>query len=247
MSLYSTLSDDFYVNMNLNTEMALPVGRETTLSFFERVRKQYSTMRNFYTRDNGDHVLEEDKDQGHQRWLTLEPRRICSGYINPDDVDDAFEQHKLVLELVPYMLSVSSLDCEALDYMMGFDFNYRGNHDELVADALGVSSALDGLLEIPGRQVLNFEPTMTIALEETCRRQARLLIETRTNAYQVRRSDYPEEHISVFFTVRQYGSLESDTSYEETLAELKAQCESLLEKYVIDQVLRPLQQAISAK
>jgi hypothetical protein len=247
MSSYSSLADDFYVNMNLNTEMALPAGRDTTLSFFERVRKQYSTMRNFYTRENGDHVLEEDKDQGHQRWLTLEPRRICSGYINPGDVDDAFEQHKLVLELVPYMLSVSSLDCEALDYMMGFDFNYRGNHDELVAEALGVSSALDGLLDIPGRQVLNFEPTMTIALEETCRRQARLLIETRTNAYQVRRGDYPEEHISVFFTVRQYGSLESDTSYEETLAELRTQCEALLEKHVIDQVLRPLQQAISTK
>ena len=75
MSSYSTLADDFYINMNLNTEMALPAGRDTTLSFFERVRKQYSTMRNFYTRDNGDHVLEEDKDQGHQRWLTLEPRR----------------------------------------------------------------------------------------------------------------------------------------------------------------------------
>ena len=94
---------------------------------------------------------------------------------------------------------------------------------------------------------MNYEPTMTIALEETCRRQARLMIETRTNAYQVRRGEFPEDHISVFFTVRQYGSLESDSSYEGTLAELKVQCESLLEKYVIDQVLRPLQQAISAK
>ena len=56
MSIYATLADDFYINVNLNTEMALPAGRETTLSFFERIRKQYSTMRNFYTRDNGDHV-----------------------------------------------------------------------------------------------------------------------------------------------------------------------------------------------
>ena len=46
------------------------------------------------------------------------------------------------------MLSVSPLDCEALDYMMGFDFSYRGNHDELVAEALGTGGALDGLLEI---------------------------------------------------------------------------------------------------
>ena len=205
-------------------------------------------MRNFYTRENGDHVLEEDKDLGHQRWLSLESRRICSGYINPADIDEAIEQHRLVLELAPYMLSVSSLDCEALDWrMLGFDFNYRGNHDELVAEALGASSALDGLLEIPGRQVLNYEPTMTIALEETCRRQARLMIETRTNAYQVRRGEYPEDHISVFFTVRQYGSLESDSSYEGTLAELRTQCESLLEKYVVEQVLRPLQLAISTK
>ena len=71
-------------------------------------------------------MLEEDKDSGHQRWVSLEPRRICSGHVNPDHSDDAMEQHALLLELVPYMLSVSPLDCEALDYMMGFDFSYRG-------------------------------------------------------------------------------------------------------------------------
>jgi len=31
------------------------------------------------------------------------------------------EQHKLVLELAPYLLSVSPLDCEALDLLFGFD------------------------------------------------------------------------------------------------------------------------------
>jgi hypothetical protein len=47
---YSSLADDFYVNMNLNTEMALPGGRDTILGFFERVQKTYPSMRNFYTR-----------------------------------------------------------------------------------------------------------------------------------------------------------------------------------------------------
>ena len=247
MNPYASLADDFFVNMNLNTEMQLPAGRETILGFFERVQKKYSTMRNFYTRDNGDFVLEEDKDMGHQRWVTLEPRRICSGHINPDDIDQAVEQHSLILELVPYMLSVSPLDCEALDYLMGFDFAYRGNHDELVSEALGVSPAFEGLIEIPGMKVLNYEPTMTISLDESCRRQARLLIETRTNAYQVRRGEFPEEQISVFFTVRQYGSLESDMSYEATFSQLRTTAEQLLERHIIDQVLRPLQQAISAK
>ena len=247
MNPYSSLADDFYINMNLNTEMQLPAGRETILGFFERVQKKYPTMRNFHTRENGDFVLEEDKDMGHQRWVTLEPRRVCSGHINPDEVDDAVEQHSLILDLIPFMLSVSPLDCEALDFMMGFDFAYRGNHDELVAEALGVGSAMEGMLDIPGMKVLNYEPTITLALDESCRRQARLMIETRTNAYQVRRGEFPEEQISVFFTVRQYGSLESDLSYEQTFSQLRTTAEQLLESHVIEQVLRPLQQAIATK
>jgi hypothetical protein len=247
MNAYASLADDYYVNMNLNTEMSLPAARETVLGFFERVQKTYPTLANFYTRENGDFVLEEDKDLGQQRWITLEPRRVCSGYANPDTPDLACEQHALILELVPYMLSVSPLDCEALDYMMGFDFAYRGNHDDLVAEALGTSSALESLVDLPGSQVLNYEPSVTIALDPACRRQARLMIETRTNAYQVKRGEFPEEPISVYFTVRQYGSLRSDASFESTLRELRTTCEQLLERHVIDQVLRPLQHAISTK
>src|SRR5262245_40538133 len=70
MTSYGSLADDFYVNLNLNTEMKLPDGRETILEFFQRVQKSFPTMRNFYTRENGDFVLEEDKEQGHQRWLS---------------------------------------------------------------------------------------------------------------------------------------------------------------------------------
>jgi hypothetical protein len=244
---YASLADDFYINTNLNTEMSLPAARETVLGFFERIQKTYPSLANFYTRDNGDFVLEEDKDSGQQRWVTLEPRRVCSGHVNPESPDQAWEQHALILELVPYMLSVSPLDCEALDYMMGFDFVYRGNHDALVAEALGTSPALDSLLDLGGSHVLKYEPSLTIALDATCRRQARLLIETRTNAYQVKRGEFPEEHLSVFFTVRQYGSLSSQKPFEATLRELRSKCEELLELYVVDQVLKPLQQAISAK
>ncbi len=244
---YVSLADDYFVNMNLNTEMPLPAGRETVLGFFERIQKQYPAMRNFYTRENGDFVLEEDKDQGHHRWVSLEPRGVCSGQVNPASIEQAIEQHALILDLVPYMLSVSPLDCKALDYILGFDFDYRGNHDALVAEALGTSPALESLVDIPGAQMLSYEPSMTISLDDTCRRQARLVIETRTTAYQVRRGEYPQEPISVYFSVRQYGSLDSNTSYGETLHQLRATCEQLLEQYVIDQVLKPLQQAISTR
>ena len=247
MHIYSTLADEFYIHMILNTEMKLPTGRETVLNFFERMQKSYPTMRRFYTRDSGDFVLEEDKDGGHQRWISLEPKRICSGYFSPPEPDLAMEQHKLVLDLVPFMLSVSPLDCEALDFMVGFDFNFKGNHDALIAEALGAGSALEGMIDLPDVQILNYEPSLRISLDESCRRQARLLVETRTTPYQVRRSEFPDEQISVYFTVRQYGSLEVGTSYIETLESLQQQSAELIESYVIDQVLRPIANTISTK
>ena len=45
----------------------------------------------------------------------------------------------LVLDLAPYMLSLSPIDCEAIDLLFGFDFTYRGNHNLLVAEALAES------------------------------------------------------------------------------------------------------------
>jgi len=246
MNQFSHLATDHYCNMHLNTEMPLPNSREAVLEFFGRVQKSYPMMRNFYTRDNGDFVMEEDKDQPWHRWLSLEPRRICSGFVNPSDPDLAEEQHRLILELVPYMLTVSPLDCEALDYMMGFDFAYQGNHDLLVSRALGATPAYERLPGLEGAVVLNCEPSMTISLDDSCRLQARLLVETRTNAYHVRRNDFPDEPLSVYFTVRQYGSMEHDASFADRLSQLKQKCEELLEEFVIDDVLVPISEAIAA-
>ena len=76
MNRYSQFSDDFYVNMNLSTEMELPSGRETVLHFFERLQKKYPTMRKFYCREKRDFVLEEDKERGNYRWASVESRRV---------------------------------------------------------------------------------------------------------------------------------------------------------------------------
>ena len=92
MTPYSSLCDDFYINMNLSTEMDLPTNRETILHFFERVQKKYPTMRNFYSRDRGDFILEEDKDQGNYRWCSIESRRLCSGQVNPETIDGVLER-----------------------------------------------------------------------------------------------------------------------------------------------------------
>ena len=205
-------------------------------------------MRNFYNRgEKQDFVLEEDKDKGSYRWATIEHRRVCSGYVNTTSVETALEQHRLALELAPYMLSVSPLDCEALDVLFGFDFTYRGNHNQLVADALGVSPAVEKFLELPGSSVINYEPSITLAVDEDCRTQCRLSIENRTTAYQARTGEFPEEQLSVYVTARQYGSLGPDRTYVETMDRLAQLCRDVVDSYVIDNVLRPLQRAIAMK
>src|SRR3954467_6285414 len=133
MNPYSSLCDDFGVYVYVNTKMDLPTGRETILHFFDRVRKTYPTMTDFDHRESGEFVLEEDREQGSYRWVTLESRRLCIGYVSPPDLEAADALHERVLEVAPYHLDFNPLDCEALDVLFAFDFTYNGNHDEVVA------------------------------------------------------------------------------------------------------------------
>ncbi len=245
MHAYSSLADDYYVNMNLSTEMDLSGSRETILHYFEQMQKRFPVMRNFYARDKGDFVLEEDKDQGHYRWCAVETRRLCSGCVNPENVKAALTQHQHALEIAPYGLSISTLDCEALDLMIGFDFTYRGNQNQLIAEALGVCPAFDKLSVMPGAVFINNEPTLTFSLDDECRTQCRVSVETRTNAYQVRSGEYQEEQVSVYVTARQYGSLEAGQTYVERIGRLSQICEDVVDNYVLESVLEPLARAIA--
>jgi len=247
MSEYAALSDDFYVNLNLNTEMDLPNNRETILHYFEQVKKKYPAMQNFYCRERRDFVLEEEKDRGQYRWCSVEPRRVCSGYVNPPDIEAALEQHRLILDLCPFSLSVSPLDCEALDVLFGFDFTFRGNHHQLVAEALGVSPALERLMEIPGASVVNCEPALILALDEDCRSQVRVSIESRTSLFHMRTKEYPEDQISVYVTARQCGSLRPGQTFQDAMSTLVKSAQSVVDNYVIEGVLRPLARTIALK
>lgn len=247
MNRFACDADDFYVNVNLNTEMELPTNRDTVLHYFEQMRKAFPELRNFYTRENGDLVLEGDKEQGHYRWLAIEPRRLCSGQVNPEALDEAYRQHEMVLDLAPHLLTISQLDCEALDVMYGFDFDYEGNHDEIVAEALGLGPSLEGLLDVPNARVINFEPSVTFSLDESCRLQCRLSIETRTNAFQVRTGVFPEDQISIYFTVRQYWGTGPETTFVESFRRQREIGEEIVQRLIVPRIVRPLAQAIASR
>jgi hypothetical protein len=247
MSTYASLADDFYVNMNLATEMELPGQRETILHFFECLRKKYPAMRKFYCRDKRDFVLEEDKEGGRYRWASVESRRLSSGQVNPPSLEAALDQHRFILDLAPPILSVSPIDCEALDLLFGFDFAYRGNHNALLAEALGVGQSLEKLADIPGARVIDYEPSLTLSVDEDCRVQVRVSTEARTNAFQVRTGEFTDDQLSVYVTARQYGSLDAGGSFVEAIERLFALGREVVDGCVTDQILRPLARAISLK
>ena len=70
---------------------------------------------------------------------------------------------------------------------------------------------------MPGATIISNEPNITFALDDDCRLQCRLSVESRTNAYQIRTGEYQEDQISVYVTARQYGSLAPDQTYLDTL------------------------------
>ena len=247
MNKYLAECDDFYVNVNLNTEMELPTARDTVLHFFEQMKKRFPDLRNFSTREEGDLVLEGDKEQESYRVVAIESRRLCSGHVNPPTLEDAYVQHEMVLDLAPHLLTISVLDCEALDVMYGFDLNYQGPHDELVAEALGVGPAFEGLAEVSRSRVLNFEPSITMALDDACRLQARLSIETRTNAFQVRTGEFDEDQISVYFTIRQYWGSGPDRSFVDSFRSQAAIGEEIVRNHVVPRIVQPLARAIASR
>ncbi|WP_442481663.1 hypothetical protein [Aeoliella sp. SH292] len=245
MFSYPSMADDYYLTLTLSTEMELGGNRESVLHYAEQMQKKYADMRNFYARGDRDYVLEGDKDTGQYRWCAVESRRISSGSVNFESYVDVIEQHHTALEVASYALSVSPLDCEALDLLAGFDFTYRGNHNELVNEALGLCPAFEPLARMPGATFINNEPNITLALDDDCRVQCRVSIETRTTPYHVRTGEFQEDQLSVYVTARRYGSLNPGMNYSQALAQLDNICREVLENYVAPSVLEPLARTIA--
>ncbi len=205
MTPYSSLCDDFGVYVYVNTKMELPTTRETVLHFFDSLQKTFPQMTDFDCREK-----RRIRAGGRPRTGQLSlgrPRRPALQLRLRQPAGPGRGRHSTTSaswKSAPYHLDFSALDCEALDVLFAFDFLYSGNHDEVVAEALGLNTTLESLMQMPGTKVLGYEPSLMLSLDETCRLQCRLSIETRTNAYQIRTGQFPEAPISVYFTVRQY-------------------------------------------
>jgi hypothetical protein len=230
---YSSFCEDFYVNMRLGSQLSLPHQRETLLHFFERVQKEYPAMARFRKHENGDLNLEED--------------RSSSGYVNPPSVEESLKLHTFLLQLAPYHLGISPVEIDYLDVLFGFDLSFSGNHDEIIAESLLADSPLSCIMDETGSRAVDFQPTITVALSEDCRLQARIDIVTRTNSYQVRTGDYSDDVISVYLILRRYWGDRPREPMEQLLGDMAHRAEQLCDKHVLPRVIRPISAAIASR
>lgn len=247
MNSYASLCDDFGVSTYVHGKLDMPTGRETILHFFEALQKAAPKMTEFEKRSDNEYMLEEDREAGSYRWASLDHRRLSSGFFNPPSLEDADAHNERVLNMAAGHLDLGALQTESVDVLYYFDFLYQGNHDEVVAEALMTGTPLEPLVQVPAARVLHYQPTMMLALDDACQLQARLSIETRTNAYQVRTNSFPESPVTVYFTVRQFWGKQPFKTFAESYHNQRRVLDELVGSYVVPQIISPLAKAISAK
>jgi len=245
---FGSFCDDFFVDMCVNTQLDLPTQRDTILAFFERIQKQFPALSNFTRRETGGYSLEQE-DQGERtRWVTLELDRITVGWGEPAKLEQAYEFQIAVLELIPYMLGVSALDIDSLDITFSMDFDYQGNHDEVIAEALLGTSSFSSLLDIPNARPIGCCPSFVVSLSEDCRMQARVAVESRTTAFDIRNEKYKsEDPISLYFSVRRYPQSTPGFNTAHAFLEQCKLAETLMFDKILPCFVQPINNAIAQR
>jgi hypothetical protein len=244
---YSSFCEDFYVNLRLASQLNLPHQRETLLHFFERIQKDFPSMTRFRKTEAGEFTLEEDRASQKYRWITLESRRLSAGHINPVSVEQALQLHAMLLQLAPFHLGVSPVEIDYLDVLFGFDLPFNGNHDEIIAESLLADSPLNCLTEEATSRPVDFQPSVTVALSEDCRLQARIDIVTRTSSFQVRTGDYADDVISVCLILRRFWGDRPRQSLEQVMLEMSERAEQLCDRHILPKIVRPISTAIASR
>jgi len=243
---YSSFCDDFFVDMYVNTRFDLPSERETLLTFFERITKQFPSMKTLARDGDAGYCLEDDPQAGRNRWVSVDIDRLGSGFVNPESFQEAFELPKVVIELVPYMLGVRSLDIDSVDLTFGMDFDCAGNHNEIIAEALFSGSAFSQIFNCPGAGPLNLSPAVVVALDDDCTTRARLTVDSRTEESEIRNKKFDENKpISLYMTIRQYPCPGRDFDLKTVFDRLCRMSVDFMDEKVVPNFVMPLTNAIA--
>ncbi len=241
--------DDFHVAARLFLKLDLATQRETVLHFFDSVKREFPGMRRLRRRDDGTLILEENAtDGGTRRWLRLDDAAVRLGYHNPPSPDDARRFGRVVLKMAPFHLTLGELDYDHLEVVYEFDLEYRGNHDQLVADALYGDGPLASLFSCESvHHTIDVQPFLGMSVSEHCDMQVYIEVKSRTSTFEVRTQQFETQPLSVFLTVRRYWGFTETGSLEEAHTDMTECADEWAADRVVPLVVNPLAQAIASR
>ncbi len=244
--------DDFYTSSRLFLKLDLPLERETVLHFFDRIRREHPSMRRFRRREDGALLLEEGETDAREgeprRWIRLEPGSLRFGYFSPPSRQACQTFARLLLEQAPYHLTLSDLDIDHFEIVYGFDMEYSGNHDQLVAETLFADHPLASfLMGDECAHIVDCQPYFGIALSRKCDLQACLEIKSRTSSFEVRTGEYEAQVLSVYLTVRRYWGFQESPDLVGVHEELADTADDLAVQCAVPLVVNPLALAIASR
>ena len=229
--------------LHLKPRLRREVSAESVTGYFQAMQRMHPFLSEMRAVDEG-YLLEEEAGSTGKRLLGVEPGRAWSAATNPETLAEADALHRSMLKVAPAHLDVSSLVCESVDLAQRWEFVCEGPHDQIVAESLASSSAFGSAMRIPGARVLNFEPSILFALDEECRLQARLHVQTRTNAFEMRTGKFKKTPIAVNFSVRQYWAKSGRRDFLEAFEALRLEAEKWVADFVVPEVIAPLAMGI---
>lgn len=240
--------DEFYVTVRLFLKLEMKLERETVLHFFDRLRRDFPDLCRFRRREDGCLLLEgEDADIG-RRWVRLDRDSLRFGHVEPVSLDQVRRFADLILQQAPFHMTFSELDYDHVDLQYGFDLNYQGNHDKLLAETFYADHPLAELLFSPRvAQVIDAQPYVGVALNVECDRQLYVEVRSRTNSFEVRSGRYERQVISLFLTARQYWGLGALPALHEVQKALFDVADEWATECVVPKMVNPLAAAIASQ
>ncbi len=243
--------DDFHTSTRLFFKLELSLERESTLHFFDRIRREYPALKRLRRREGNTLVLEESDSDSRgeaQRWVRLEPSAMRFGHFAPASGDECREFAGFLLEQAPYHLTLTELDVDYLEVFFGFDMEYSGNHDQLVADTLFRDHPLASFIMADDcAHTIDCQPYFGIALTPKCDVQAHLEIKSRTSSYEVRTGQYDSQLLSVNLCVRRYWGFEEQNDLVKAYEHLFETGVELATSRIVPLVVNPLALAIARR
>jgi len=241
--------DEFTTACKLTVKLALDPERETVLHFLDMIRRKFPALTQLRQHDQRGLILEESPHaDGQCRSIRLNARGLRIACRRPAKVGSLHALARLTLRQAPFHLTFSPIDYDALEASWAFELDYRGNHDQLVAETLMVDHPLWGFLaDDRVHHPIECQPYLGVALSKSCDLQAYLEIRSRTTTYELRTGQYEKRPLTVTLRVRRYWGFGAPSDPATVYNDLVRIGETIAAERIVPQVVNPLADAIASR